>query len=144
MTLPFALPPWLPWWASLVLLVVGLLWVLAFLMVPFSVIGVKARLEGLEARLDELHAEIRTLALRLPEAGPVTVAFDAGYTQPFGARGAEAPGARGAEALGVPRRPPVPPVAPLTAPPRREMDAPPPPRPPRREGRIEPHLDRGR
>jgi len=160
MTLPFALPPWLPWWASLVLLVVGLLWVLAFLMVPFSVIGVKARLEGLEARLDELHAEIRTLALRLPEAGPVTVAFDAGYTQPLGARGAEAPGARGAEApgargaeapgargaeaFGVLRRPPVPPVAPLTAPPRREMDAPPPPRPPRREGRIEPHLDRGR
>ncbi len=136
MSLPFALPPWLPWWASLVLLVVGLLWVLAFLLVPFSVIGVKARLEGLEARLDELHAEIRTLALRLPEAGPVTVAFDAGYTPP--------PGARGAEAPGVPRRPPVPPVAPLTAPSRREPDAPPPPRPPRREGRIEPHLDRGR
>lgn len=132
MTLPFTPPPWLPWWAVLVLLVVALLWGLAFLMVPFSVIGVKARLEGLEARLDELHAEIRTLALRLPEAAPMIMAFDEGYTPPLAPRD-PAPAA-------MPRRPPVPPPR---APVRREMETPP-PRPPRREGRIEPHLDRGR
>ena len=39
---------------------------------PFSVFGVKGRLDGVEARLDEIQAEIRALSLRLPEpiAGP--------------------------------------------------------------------------
>ncbi len=36
---------------------------------PFSVIGVKGRLEGVEARLDEIQGEIRSLALRLPDPG---------------------------------------------------------------------------
>ena len=67
MTLPFDLPTWLPWWVPLVCLVPILLWLLAFLLVPFSVIGLKARLDGLEARLDEIHAEIRTLSIRMPE-----------------------------------------------------------------------------
>lgn len=69
MTLPFALPDWLPWWVRLVLLIPTLLYLLAFLFMPFSVIGVKGRLDVLEARLDELQNEIRHLALRLPEAG---------------------------------------------------------------------------
>jgi hypothetical protein len=34
---------------------------------PFSVIGVKGRLDVIEARLDELQGEIRTLSLRLGE-----------------------------------------------------------------------------
>lgn len=69
MTLPFALPDWLPWWVPLVLLVPALLYTLAFLFMPFSVIGVKSRLDVLEARLDEVQHEIRHLALRLPEMG---------------------------------------------------------------------------
>ena len=71
MTLPFTLPDWLPWWVPIVLLVPALLYALAFLFMPFSVIGVKSRLEVIEARLDEIQGEIRHLALRLPEMGRV-------------------------------------------------------------------------
>src|SRR5580704_16598472 len=67
MTLPFALPDWLPWWVPIVLLVPALLYALAFLFMPFSVIGVKSRLDVIEARLDEIQGEVRHLALRLPE-----------------------------------------------------------------------------
>jgi hypothetical protein len=67
MTLPFAVPDWLPWWVPIVLLVPALLYALAFLFMPFSVIGVKSRLEVIEARLDEIQHEIRHLSLRLPE-----------------------------------------------------------------------------
>ena len=69
MTLPFTLPDWLPWWVPIVLLVPALLYALAFLFMPFSVIGVKGRLDVIEARLDEIQGEIRHLALRLPEVG---------------------------------------------------------------------------
>jgi len=69
MTLPFTLPDWLPWWVPIVLLVPALLYALAFLFMPFSVIGVKSRLDVIEARLDEIQGEIRRLALRLPETG---------------------------------------------------------------------------
>jgi hypothetical protein len=69
MTLPFSLPDWLPWWVPLLLLVPALLYALAFLFMPFSVIGVKGRLDVIEARLDEIQGEIRSLALRLREPG---------------------------------------------------------------------------
>jgi hypothetical protein len=60
------LPDWLPWWVPLALLVPALLWALSFLFMPFSVFGVKSRLELIEARLDEIQNEIRHVALRLP------------------------------------------------------------------------------
>ena len=69
MMFPFTLPDWLPWWVPIVLLVPALLYALMFLFMPFSVIGVKSRLEVIEARLDEIQGEIRHLALRLPETG---------------------------------------------------------------------------
>ena len=133
MSFPFPLPPWLPWWASLVLVVLALLWGLAFLMVPFSVIGVKARLDGLEARLDEIQEEIRTLALRLPEASG-GIAFDEGYVPPGIA---PPPTVRRTPTL----RPPIPPPAPDY---RGGREVPPPlsaPSPPRRPERAEPRLD---
>lgn len=71
MTMPFALPAWVPWWVPLLVLLPALLLALAFLAMPFSVFGVKARLELIEARLDEIQEEIRRLALRLPERGGV-------------------------------------------------------------------------
>ena len=55
----------------IVLLVPLLLYALAFLFMPFSVIGVKGRLDVIEARLDEIQGEIRHLSLRLPEAGRI-------------------------------------------------------------------------
>lgn len=54
----------LPWWLSLVLLIPAALYGLLFLAVPFSVFGVKSRLESIEASLDLLHEEIRSLSLR--------------------------------------------------------------------------------
>jgi hypothetical protein len=78
MNMPITLPDWVPWWVPLVLLVPALLYALAFLCMPFSVLGVKSRLEVIELRLDELQNEIRHLALRLP-AGPREVDFEDVY-----------------------------------------------------------------
>ena len=68
MTSPLPLPDWVPWWVHVVLLLAALLFAALFLLMPFSVFGVKARLEGVEARLDEIQGELRSLSLRLPEA----------------------------------------------------------------------------
>jgi hypothetical protein len=78
MNMPFALPDWVPWWVPLVFLVPALLYALAFLFMPFSVLGVKTRLEVIEARLDEIQQEIRHVALRLP-MGPQAVDFEDVY-----------------------------------------------------------------
>jgi hypothetical protein len=67
MTVPF-LPDWLPWWVPILVAIPAGLWVLTMLIMPFSVIGVKSRLEGIEARLDELDGDLRALVLRLPES----------------------------------------------------------------------------
>ncbi len=64
MTLPFILPDWLPAWAFLLLALPVLLFALAFLLMPFSVFGVKSRLESLESQIDSLHEEVRNLAIR--------------------------------------------------------------------------------
>ncbi len=105
MTLPFSLPDWVPWWLPFVVLVPGVLYLLAFLLMPFSIFGVKGRLEGVEARLDEIQAEIRQLALRLPE--PLA---DGGYAEDLPPLGTS----RGRSAE-MPTRPPIPP-APVHAP----------------------------
>ncbi len=60
-------PAGLPDWVGLAALLVLALVALAYLLMPFSVFGVKGRLDAIEAQLDELQTEIRTLALRLPE-----------------------------------------------------------------------------
>lgn len=59
-----ALPPW---WGPLGLLVLATLAVLALLMIPFAAFGLKGRLDLLEAQLDDLHAELRLLSMRLPD-----------------------------------------------------------------------------
>jgi hypothetical protein len=71
-------PDWVPWWVPMVLLVPALLYALAFLFMPFSVLGVKTRLEAIEGRLDEIQQEIRHLALRLP-VGPREMDFEDVY-----------------------------------------------------------------
>ena len=72
MTSPLPLPDWVPWWVHLVILIAAVLFGLLFLLMPFSVFGVKARLEGVEARLDEIQGEIRSLSMRLPEPADVS------------------------------------------------------------------------
>jgi|SRR6185312_5733626 len=140
MHMPFALPDWLPWWLPLVLLLPVLLYALAFLFMPFSVIGVKARLEVIEARLDEIQNEIRHLALRLP-AGSSQLEFEEVYASPR----VDRPIAETA-----PVRPPIPPAAHELKAGDQLVDRPPPPpntRPvrateePARSLRSEPRLD---
>jgi hypothetical protein len=69
MTLPFPVPDWLPGWALIALLAIGILYLVAFLALPFAVFGVKGKLDLLDARIDALQGEIRALSLRLPAAG---------------------------------------------------------------------------
>jgi hypothetical protein len=103
MTMPFTLPAWLPWWVPILVLVPAILYGLLFLLMPFSVIGLKGRLDGIEARLDEVQHEIRTLSLRLGEPTrlyrPDEDAYD---TSPLPLRTTPAQAA--------PSRPPVPPA----------------------------------
>jgi hypothetical protein len=73
------LPDWVPWWVPLVLLLPALLFGLAFLFMPFSVIGLKSRLESIEARLDEIQADLRQLSLRDGRARPSAQGYDDTY-----------------------------------------------------------------
>jgi hypothetical protein len=140
MTLPFTLPDWLPWWVPIVLLVPALLYVLAFLFMPFSVIGLKSRLEVIEARLDEIQGEIRHLALRLPEVGRAS-----DYDEIYAPDPADPPRQPPLSA-----RPPIPPASheldeeppreSRLRPSRRDADRDP-PRPRQGGGRAEPRLD---
>jgi hypothetical protein len=67
------LPDWLPWWVPLALLLPVSLWALSFLFMPFSVFGVKSRLEVIEGRLEEIQSDLRHMAGRFPAGGgPVT------------------------------------------------------------------------
>lgn len=73
-----AFPDWVPWWVPMVLLVPALLYALAFLFMPFSVLGVKTRLEAIEGRLEDIQQELRHLAMRMP-MGPQEVDFEDVY-----------------------------------------------------------------
>lgn len=64
---PLPLPDWVPWWVHLAILLALLFVVIMFALMPFSVFGTKSRLEALDMRLDEIQAEIRSLAVRLPD-----------------------------------------------------------------------------
>ncbi len=110
MTSPLPLPDWVPWWVHFAVLLAALFLFVMFLFLPFSVFGVKSRLEAIDARLDEIQGEIRSLSLRLPEPG---------LDDPDEIRIPPRPGLR----------PPIPPApAPLTRPPQA------------RTGRTEPRL----
>jgi len=137
-------PDWVPWWVPLVLLVPALLYALAFLFMPFSVLGVKTRLEVIETRLDEIQQEIRHLALRLP-VGPREVDFEDVYAPIQQSSRRDPP---------VSDRPPIPPAAQdlYKDDASRERPAPPPHMRPNRRAepviirpdRAEPRLDRRR
>ncbi|GBQ87314.1 hypothetical protein [Asaia krungthepensis] len=64
------LPLWMQFLAGFILLGLGLM----FILMPFSIFGVKPRLEEVELQLNEVRAELRIIAMRLgqniPETGP--------------------------------------------------------------------------
>jgi len=66
--------PGLPEWSGLAVLLILTLLVACVLVMPFSVFGVKGRLDAIEAQLDELRADIRALAAR---GGPMAVRDEA-------------------------------------------------------------------
>ncbi len=118
MQLPFTLPDWAPPWVGFVIIVVGVLFLLAFLLMPFNVFGLKGRLDGVEARLDEIQKEIRALVLRLPESVRTEYEPELDDRRSWG-------------------RPPIPPRG-------AELDRPPPPGrrvPLSRQARSEPRFD---
>ena len=114
MTMPITFPDWMPWWMQLAIIIAALLVGLAFLAMPFSVFGVKSRLESIDARLDELAGELRALSLRLPEPDHT------GYDTPALLRAAQQREARQA----VPLPPPIPPASWEAEPPPREQRSP--------------------
>ena len=59
--------PGLPEWTGLLALLVLLLLAACLLVMPFSVFGLKGRLDAIEAQLDELRADLRGLSARLVE-----------------------------------------------------------------------------
>jgi uncharacterized SAM-binding protein YcdF (DUF218 family) len=128
--LPFALPAWMPNWLFLALILPALLYVLAFMLMPFSVFGVKGRIEALEAQVDALHEDVKMLVMRssgaLPPPPPVADPYE--EVPNFGRLKKERQAA--AEA-------PAPKIAPAPAP-ARPAAAPPVVRPARR---TEPRLD---
>ena len=67
MTWPFPVPDWLPWWVPLAVLVPALLYLLVFLLMPFSVFGLKSRLDLIDERLDEIQAELERIGRHAPE-----------------------------------------------------------------------------
>ena len=172
MSTPFSFPDWMPWWAQLLVVITAILLALAFALMPFSVFGVKARLEALEERLDEIQGEIRALSLRLPEPGvldrplperdvpeiglPQQDFADRGRAPSYGPPPQPVSVSRAAAAAANAARPPIPPAAwspgsgprrPIGAPPIRAEPVRAEPeiyRPGAGTGRVEPRVDRGR
>ncbi len=66
--------PGLPEWSGLAVLLVFILLGLCVLVMPFSVFGVKGRLDSIEAQLDDLRADLRALAAR---GGPMAARDEA-------------------------------------------------------------------
>ena len=114
--------PGLPEWTGLLALLLLLLIGLAYLLMPFSVFGLKGRLDSIEAQLDELQGELRSLSIRLADAPRRTAVADDWVELP----------SRGSNRL----RPEEPPL-------RASPPVPPPPAWPDqpRRGRAEPRLD---
>ncbi|MFT8586399.1 hypothetical protein [Acetobacter papayae] len=59
-------PEWMPLWGQLLMLAGGILFGLAFMMMPFAVFGVKGRLAELSLQVGELQAQLRAQSLREP------------------------------------------------------------------------------
>ncbi len=122
MVMPFTFPDWVPSWLALLLVALGALIALAYLGLPFAVYGVKGRLAALEARLDEIQGEIRSLALRLPERHDgLHTEFEPHDADPYETPAIERARTRGAPPPDAPpRRPAV--IRPPIPPARYEVD----------------------
>ncbi len=64
------LPADLPWWTTLAIVVPAAVYGLLLLAMPFSVFGLKSRLDQIEEQLGDIQIELRALGGRLPSAPP--------------------------------------------------------------------------
>lgn len=127
--------PGLPDWVGLVLLLLLGLLALAYVLMPFSVFGVKSRLDGIEAQLDEIQAEIRALAVRMAEPPARGGRHGAAAVEDEWIDPPPQPSSRRDDYVPPRARPPIPPPA-------HWPDAPPPPSRGGTAGaRSEPRLD---
>ena len=81
--LPF--PADLPWWATLAILVPVAIYALLLLAMPFSVFGLKSRLDQIEGQLEGIAEELRGISARLPNraaAPAVAVPASPVYREP--------------------------------------------------------------
>jgi hypothetical protein len=142
LNLPFALPDWMPPWVFLLLALPVLLWALAFALMPFSVFGVKARLDSLESQVESLHDDLRMMAMRTSGALPPAPSEFHPYDDvPNFARIKKSHAAYEEPVTPPPRPAPAPAPAPMATPvvsPRERFVPAPPPKPLRR---TEPRLD---
>jgi len=136
MNLPF-LPDWMPGWAILALAVPVLLWVLAFLLVPFSVIGVKARLEALEGQVEAMHEDLRLMAMRASGALPPAARQLDTYEEMPHFNTLKRSRAEPVAEPELPRRAPIPTPQTVTPPARERLTPIPPPMRTRREPRLD-------
>jgi hypothetical protein len=70
----------LPDWAVLILLLIGGVYALAMLAMPFWVFGVTPRLSSMEEQLEDIQEELRVMALR--QAGARIGVIDQVYPEP--------------------------------------------------------------
>jgi hypothetical protein len=66
-----AIPDWLPGWVPALLVSAAALYALVLLAMPFSVFGLKGRLDDIEGQLDEISARLDDIQMALRAgAGP--------------------------------------------------------------------------
>lgn len=61
-------PEWIPWWAQLTVIVIVAIFAICFLLMPFSVFGIKGRLNYLDNQMEDIQAQLRILLKRIPDA----------------------------------------------------------------------------
>lgn len=61
-------PEWMPLWFQLIVVGVVVIFGLCFLLMPFSVFGLKSRLTYLDHQMEDIQSQLRVLLKRLPDA----------------------------------------------------------------------------
>lgn len=61
-------PEWMPLWFQLIVIAVVVIFGLCFLLMPFSVFGLKSRLTYLDHQMEDIQSQLRVLLKRIPDA----------------------------------------------------------------------------
>lgn len=64
----FFFPEWIPWWLQLAIVGVVIIFGICFLLMPFSVFGIKSRLTYLDHQMEDIQAQLSVLLKRIPDA----------------------------------------------------------------------------